>query len=396
MLRPLATKRFIRSSAVPSRVVGSVHVEADSYSSGPLALMRALSLIFLAALSLAGSERVGAATPQQPIPDHFLYVCVQDEAAIAIVDMDALEVVGFVRLSELGFGDRAAPHDVAVSPDGLRWYVSLIGEHRVLQFDEQNRLLAAAEMETPGMVGLDPTGERLMVSRSMSAANPPRLVGLGSAEGMLLEEVDVVFPRPHAVAFGLDGRHAYTASLATNQLAALELASDRVVLVDVEGPPQAFVQFAVSPDGETLVASGELSGQLNVFSLDDPARPRFVTSVPLGPMPFDPVFSPDGRRVWVPLKGANEVAVVGTSDWTVSSRITGAGIRQPHAIEFSPDGSRAFVTNNAVGAVTGAPDLDQVSTEPAQLVVIDAETLQVEVSLALGRNLTGLGRRPAR
>ena len=339
---------------------------------------------------------VDPGTPPDPISERLLYVSVQGDASIAIVDMDALEMRTLIRLTDLGFAAQSAPHDVAVAANGRNWYVSLVGDHRVLQFDEENRLVSTFEMETPGMVGLNPSGELLVVSRSMSAANPPRLVGFARTIDMVLEELDVVFPRPHAVALGHDGRFAYTASLGTNQLASVDLVSQAVELVEVSGPPHAFVQLAISPDGKTLVASGELSGELVVFDLDDPARPEFMNSLALGPRPFDPVFSPDGQTVWVPIKGADEVAIVETADWTVLDRIRGDGLRQPHAIEFSPDGGRAFVTNNAVEPGELMPGSGQASTIGARLVVIDTEMREIESTLMLGQNLTGMGRRQVR
>ena len=349
------------------------------------------------AISLLGVLSSTAAEPEQdalydPIPEHYLYVCVQDDASIAVIDMGALEIVTLISLEELGFAPEAAPHDVTVSGDGQYWYVGLVGEHQVLRFDEEDRLLGHLDMETPGMVKLSPSGELLAISRSMSAANPPRLVGLAGTAKMDLEELDVLFPRPHALAISHDGRFVYTASLGTNQLASIELASERVELTQVPGPPHAFVQLAISPDGRTLVASGELSGELVVLSLEDPARPRFVRSLALGPRPFDPIFTADGRNLWVPIKGADEVVVIETADWTVSDRISGEGISQPHAIAFSPDGRRAFLTNNASPGEVDAQS-GQTSPASARLVVIDTGTREIEASLGLGQNLTGLGRR---
>ncbi len=366
-------------------------------------LATALGLLLLGHLHSGGAVALtgGSAThparkaPADPIPERLLYVCVQDDASIAVVDMETLEVRTIVQFQEFGFGPQAAPHDIAVDSDGLHWYVSLVGEHQVLKFDEENRLVASVGMETPGMLGLDPAGETLLMSRSMSATDPPRLVGLTETAEMSLSELDVVFPRPHAIAIGRDGRFAYTASLSTNQLASIELATQRVELVNVPGAPHAFVQFAISPDGGTLVASGELSGELVVFDLEDPSRPEFVTSLILGSRPFDPTFAPDGGTVWIPMKSTSEVAIVETAYWTMQDRIVGEGLRQPHAIEFSPDGRRAFVSNNAAppfGVSGGGSDTIDV----AQLVVIDTESREIEATLGLGRNLTGMGHRSIR
>ena len=57
-------------------------------------------------------------------------------------------------------------------------------------------------METPGMLALVPGGGQLVVSRSMSAVNPPKRVGLIRTSDMTGEEIDVLFPRPHPMAVG--------------------------------------------------------------------------------------------------------------------------------------------------------------------------------------------------
>lgn len=350
-------------------------------------------------LCACGSSHVAASSAAGPDPvdsigENVLFVMVQGDAEVAIVDMDALEVTGVIRMTDLGFGSRSMPHDVVVSPDGSHWFVSLIGENRVLRFDHEHQLIGTFAMETPGMLDLDPTGRLLVVSRSMSAVNPPARVALVRTDDLEPLEVDVLFPRPHGMVVDHAGRFAYTASLGVNQIASIHLDNERVELVDVPGPIHAFVQLAISPDGRTLVASGELSGQLVVFDLDDPARPKSLTSVEVGPQPFDPTFHPDGETVWVPMKGANEIVVVETAGWTVVDRVRGEGLLQPHALRFSPDGGRAFVTNNAADPHAAHRPPEAEGGEPASLVVVDVGTREVEAVLELGRNLTGIGARP--
>jgi DNA-binding beta-propeller fold protein YncE len=227
----------------------------------------------------------------------------------------------------------------------------------------------------------------------MSAVNPPKRVAVIDRATMTGDEVDILFPRPHPVAVA--GGFAYTASLGVNQVASIDLASDRVQIVDVPGPTHAFVQFAVSPDGRTLVGSTEVSGRLLVFDLSTPARPVLKTSIDVGKMVFDPAFTPDGRFVWVPVKMGDEIAVVDTATWTVTTRITDAAFKQPHQIVFTPDGRRAFVTNNnkmdhmADPAHAG----HTMPAADAALVDVDVATRAVTKSIPLGKNLTGMGAR---
>ncbi len=322
-----------------------------------------------------------------------LYICVQDEAKIAVVDMAKGEVVKTIDLTTLGYTATAKPHYIVVEPDGAYWYVSLIGANRVVKFDRAGTPVAHFEMETPGMLSFAGT-KQLVVSRSMSAVNPPKRVAVIDRTTMTGSEVDILFPRPHPVA--VVGGYAYTASLGVNQLASISLADERVNIVEVAGPTHSFVQFAVSPDKKTLVVSTEVSGQLLVFDLTTPATPTLKSSIPLGKMVFDPTFTPDGKFVWVPVKMANEIAILDTATWSVVARVTDQSFMQPHQVVFSQDGRTAFVSNNnkmdhmADPAHAGhvMPGADGV----AGVSVVDVASRKVTKSLPLGKNLTGMGR----
>jgi DNA-binding beta-propeller fold protein YncE len=340
----------------------------------------------------------GAQSPPAAAQPTYLYVCVQDDAQIAVIDIDRLEVVQEVDLGALGFSANASPHHVAVEPDGGHWYVSLIRENVVARFARDGDLLGTFEMSTPGMLEFDRNSGRLMASRSMSAVNPPTRVGWVDTRTMEGDEIDVFFPRPHPMVVTPDGRWGYTGSLGVNQIAAIDLETEDVTLTDLDGPQHALVQFAVSADGRWMVAATELSGRLLAFDLADPANPRQVASVELGPMVFDPVFSPDGARVWVPVKGANEVAVVRVSDWGVERRITTESFLQPHQVAFSPDGARAFVSsNNKADHMSGMAGMEdhaaheEAGTVNGNVTVLDTETYEVLDVLELGRNVTGMG-----
>ena len=351
-------------------------------------LVGALVAVVLGAL---GAPAVSAAQQRD-----LLYVCVQDDAKIAVVDMAARAVVRTIDLTSLGFPATAKPHYIVVEPDGAHWYVSLIGANRILKFDRDDRVVGQFEMETPGMLSLVPDSNLLVSSRSMSAVNPPKRIGLVRRDAMTGTEIDVFFPRPHPVA--VVGRYAYTGSLGVNQIASISLETERVGLVNVDGPTHSLVQFGVSPDGRTLVATAEVSGQLLVFDLADPARPALRRSVAVGKMAFDPVFTPDGAAVWVPVKSSNEIAVVSTGTWSEVARIRHDAFREPHQIVFSADGWTAFVTNNnkmdhmadpahAAHAPAGA------AGGPASLVFVDVASRAVAGAIELGRNLTGMGTR---
>jgi DNA-binding beta-propeller fold protein YncE len=353
-------------------------------------MIRALLAAVAVTAAVVASVPVSVAQAGPPL----LYVCVQDDAKVAVIDMAKQEVVRTIDLQKLGLPATAKPHFIVVEPDGAHWYVSLIGANIVAKFDRQDRIVGRFEMETPGMLSFGPAGQ-LVVSRSMSAVNPPKRVAVIDRATMTGEEIDILFPRPHPMAV-VDG-YAYTASLGVNQLAAIELASGRVQILDVKGPPHAFVQFAVSPDRKTLVASTEVSGQLMVFDLSNPARPALKAEIPLGKMVFDPIFTPDGREVWVPVKMDDNIAVIDTTTWKVAARIKDDAFKQPHQVVFSTDGRTAFVTNNNkmdhMSDPAHAGHAMPGGNGAAALVILDVRSRKVTRSLPLGKNLTGMNTR---
>ena len=349
------------------------------------------------ALCLAAAGAVWPGNPLGAQPSDLLYVCVQDDAKIAVVDMGTRAVVRTIDLTTLGFPATAKPHFVVVEPDGQHWYVSLIGANRVVKFDRTDRIVAQFEMETPGMLALSGP-DTLVVTRSMSAVNPPKRIAIVNRTTMKGDEVDVIFPRPHPMVASRAG-FAYTGSLGVNQIASISLADQRVEIVPVTGATHSFVQFALAPDGKTLVGSTEVSGQLLVFDLAQPAKPALVKSIPVGTMAFDPTYSADGAVVYVPVKSTNEVVVIDAATWTVKTRIKDAAFQQPHQVVLSRDGSTAFVTNNnkmdhMADPAHAGHAMPAAGGGAASLVVVDTKTGRVVKAIELGRNLTGMGTRP--
>jgi DNA-binding beta-propeller fold protein YncE len=373
---------------------------------GSLMVIRATALGV--ALGISGISAALAQSAQNP---ELLYVCVQDDARIAVIDMRTQALLRTIDLTRMGFTATAKPHHIAVEADGAHWYLSLIGANRVVKFDRSDDIVGQFEMETPGMLSLTPSSDVLAVSRSMSAVNPPPRVVILKRSTMSGDELDVLFPRPHPMIVARNG-YAYTGSLGVNQIASISLENDRVDIVRVPGNSHSFVQFALSPDERTLVVSTDVSGQLLVFSLADPARPSLVKSIAVGAMAFDPAFTPDGRFLWVPVKSRNEIAVIETAGWTIANHVRGAALRQPHQIVFSADGARAFVSNNnkmdhmadpsmpvhdahagAGAAAAAAEAAAGMAGGKASLVVVDTRSLQITKTIELGLNLTGMGTR---
>ncbi|HRP08731.1 MAG TPA: hypothetical protein PLL69_09605, partial [Gemmatimonadales bacterium] len=266
--------------------------------------------IALLAVSLPACGGYSAAPAPAAAPAAMIYVVNQGGASIAVIDQQAMAVDTTIDLRTLGFSANAKPHHIAVEPDGSAWYVSLIGDGRVLKFSRDNRLLGQVRMETPGLLALDPVHDSLYVGRSMTAVNPPRSLGvIHRTPFELVDEQEVVIPRPHALVVSRDGRWIHTASLAENRIASVETATARVTLSSIDGGPRSLVQFTIGPDGHTMIAGGELSNTM--LAWDPSGAPlQLRRETPVGAKPWDPVFSRDGRRAYVSLLADNAVAEV--------------------------------------------------------------------------------------
>jgi YVTN family beta-propeller protein len=329
------------------------------------------------------------ATPR--LAQERIYVANQDDATVSIIDAKTHRLLETVDLRKYGFGDNAKPHHAQVEPDGKAWYVTLIGAGKVLKLDRSNKLIGSADLEVPGLMTLQPNGDLMFIGRSMSAVNPPpRMAVVRRTDMRLLDEVDLLFPRPHGIVSHPRGKRVYVASLGTNQIASVGVDEPDVQLIDVSGPAHGFVQAAVSPDGRWLAITAELSDQLMIFDLSDPAKPRLSRTVALPDGPFEPIFTGDGRWIFVTCLTANRVAVVDAETWKVAGVLEHPALAQPHGVALSPDGRHVFVSNrHQLGGAHqhhgGKP------TGTGTVVAFCAATRSPERVLMVGNYAAGLG-----
>jgi YVTN family beta-propeller protein len=344
-----------------------------------------------AMLVLAASCAKPAAETPAPAESARLYVANQDDATVSIVDPKSRAVVETVDLRQYGFGDNAKPHHVQVEPDGSAWYVTLIGAGKVLKLDRSNRVLASADLQVPGLMTLHPSEDVMFVGRSMSAVNPPpRVAVVRRSDMQVLDEIDLLFPRPHGIAAHPGGQAIYVASLGTNQLASVGVAEGDVRIVDVPGPAHGFVQTAVSPDGRWLAVTAELTDELMIFDLTSPREPKLTRTIAMPDGPFEPLFTGDGRWVYVTCLGANRVAVVDTRSWEATDVVTHEAFAQPHGVALAPDGQHVYVGSRHQSGGThdhsgGKP------TGAGTVVSICAATGAPEQAIGVGNYAAGMG-----
>ncbi|MDE2804886.1 MAG: beta-propeller fold lactonase family protein [Gemmatimonadota bacterium] len=347
-----------------------------------------LLVALLACTATALNGAVGIVDGQAETAER-VYVANQASASVSVIDAASGTVIETIDLTRLGFDPNCRPHHTAVDPDGSHWYVSLIGGGNVLRFNADNELVSRAPFETPGLLSVDPTSDRLYVGRSMMAVNPPQRIGEIDRNDMTVQELDVFFPRPHALTIDPSTNRIFTASLVENRVAVVESGTEALELVDIDGPPHTLVQFALSPDGRHLVATTQLTGRLLVFDATTPQL-RLVSEVEVGTQPWHPVFSPSGDRVYFGAKDDDAVVVVETDGWSVVTRITAPGIVEPHGSAVTADGRYLFVSNrNLKGAYTPTRQVED-NADVGTVVKIDTRTLEVVQTIEVGTYPAGI------
>lgn len=312
-----------------------------------------------------------------------LYVMNQGEASVSVLDPATGALVKTLALPSLGFSANAQPHMAAFEPDGSAWYLSLIGDHKVVKFNAQDAVVGTAPVASAGMLALG-TGAaagQLAVSRSLSAVNPPASIAvLDKAAMTVREERPTQGPHPHAL--GHAAGRFFTASLRQNLLVTLR-PDGTTAFTTVPGADQGLAHLAVSPDGTRLAVSADLTGLVHLYRVAADGALAAEGTVSTGGRPWHPHFSKDGATLFVPLYANHAVAVVNVAARTVTKTITGTGLANPYMALLSPDGKTLYVSNaNLSGAYTASAN--------GTVVWIDTATLAVTRAVEVGKYATGL------
>jgi YVTN family beta-propeller protein len=229
----------------------------------------------------------------------------------------------------------------------------------------------------------------------MAAVNPPTRIGFIERSSMDIDEVEVFHPRPHALAVDPTGRYVLSGSLGENRIMVIDTETGDAERYSLEGPVHTLVQFAISPDGSTMIVGGQLTGKLFFFDTTSlPALPLTKT-IDVNPAPWHPVFAPDGRSAYIANKMSNTVSVVDMNRRDVSDVISGTGLSQPHGAALSHDGRYLYISsNNLDGAYSPRHDFGDNALD-GTVSVIDTSTLQIVKVLEVGPYAAGAGSRAA-
>ncbi len=304
-----------------------------------------------------------------------IYVAVEGEGTIAVIDPESSAVIRRIDLSEIREGDRHefAPHNVQVAPDGRSvWVTANHGGHgeggghsflpigRVYAHDEEEGVRDEAIVIDPlkdEIVRRIPVGVGVHLAHVVLTPDSRSAI-LTAQEGDAVVIVDartyevqevIATPEdsePHGIRVDPRGRAAYVALLTGKALGIVDLRTRQLRTVPLLG---AAVQAGVTPDGSLVFLSLYDTKQLAIYD----ARSGEVAYVDLpggskGPIQMYP--TPDSRFAYLADQGfyfgepeGDRVYKIDLREQRVVATIEGG--RAPHGVVVSPNGARVYVTN---------------------------------------------------
>jgi YVTN family beta-propeller protein len=305
--------------------------------------------------------------------------------------------------------DIDGPHNVAVSPDGRYWYVTIAHGTPFgtlwKMAAEGDTVVGKAPLEMfPTTIGLTPDGDLAFVANSDFHGDHPRtnVVTIVHTGTMTTLTNLAVCDMPHGVKVNHAGTLVYVSCMNSDEVLEVDRQSFRVQRRHKTGAgsPQAMAGMhtgtasgvpasspdcsptfvSVSPDDRRLYVACNHGNTLQVL---DAATLDLVKEIPVGAGAYNVEPSADGRWVIVTNKKAQSVSLVDAQTLAEVARIP-TSKKLPHGVAYSPDGRWAFISVESIGADPGAVD------------VIDLTTRTRVASAAVPRQPTGIAilRRP--
>lgn len=327
--------------------------------------MRKLTTILIGSLLLA-SCTTGLNSSKNQIIDAKLYVAIEGENRIAVLNPSAQEVVKTIDLSER-VGDvlhEFSPHNVQVAPDGESvWVTANYGQGSGHEGGDSHMASEVADQVIVIDSHTDTIRERIpidlgvhlahvVVSKDSSFAYATAqekgvIYKIDARSFKIVEEITAPeHSEPHGLRISSDGTIAYIALLQGKGLGMLDMRSDTLTIIPLDGNA---VQTAVTPDGEMALVSLYDTKKIAVFDI----QTRNVSYVTLpkdskGPIQMYP--TPDSHFLYVADQGyyfdqptGNRVYKIDLLSRSVVKEIPVGDA--PHGVVVSSDGKAAYITN---------------------------------------------------
>ena len=353
-----------------------------------MTLRRTTVLAVLLLAGCASADTGGRAGDGRASGEHVLFVGLESEDAVAVVDPVAGRVIKKIPVG-ISAEDIEGVHALLVSPGGRNYYLSIahgwpFGSVWKLSAAKDSLVARTDVGLFPATLAQTPDGTWLFVANYNLHGDPQTdSVSIIHAPTMTQVKQIEVCTKPHGLVASHDGSSVYVSCTRDNVVKEISVASLSVVdsttaLVDEDRAEDKVCYpagLALSLDDTRLFIACHRHSEVRVMSTRDFGR--ITNRIAVGDGPYLLQVDPEGQRVWVPNRNAQTYTVIDASTEKVVAT-NPSSATHPHTFAFAPDGT-VYLSMESHAVVPGAID------------VIDPRTLATIRSIPVGLQATGLG-----
>jgi DNA-binding beta-propeller fold protein YncE len=331
---------------------------------------------------------VAATVGGQAGSGHVLFVGLESEDAVAIVDPEAGTVIRKIPVG-ISTEDIEGVHALITSPDGKHYYLSIAhgwpyGSVWKLTTARDSLVARANVGLFPATTAITPDGMWLFVANYNLHGDPQTdTVSVIHTPTMTEVQQIPVCTKPHGLVASHDGTTVYVSCTRDNVLKKISVQSLSVIdstntLTDQDRAENKVCYpagLALSNDDQKLFISCHKHAEVRVMPTDQFGT--IAKSIPVGAGPYLLKVDPTGERLYVPNRDDQSYTVIDVASETpLATKPSSAS--HPHTFAFGPQGA-VYLSMESHAVVPGAID------------VIDPETLETIRSIAVGLQATGVG-----
>lgn len=289
-----------------------------------------------------------------------IFVLNKQADSLSIVDAKSVEVIASIQIGR-------EPHELAITPDGGKIYVSNVGDDSISVFDletlAETKKIISPEFSFPHGIAFIPDAKIALVTSERAQ----KIVIIDSQNDEILRSIDTKERGTHMVVSDSIGRWAYFTNRDSDSVSVMDLENFSLVAVIPVGSGAEGI--ALSPDN-TQLWTGDRRG--NTVTVIDTKSREVIEQLPAGNAPMRVAFSPDGTKVFVSNSASADVWIYDAETREHIDSVNVGG--RPAGIVFADDGAMAYVASGTEGAV----------------YVIDTLLLTVTEKVAVGRGPDGI------
>ncbi len=254
------------------------------------------------------------------------YITLQGQDRIAVLDINAGEVIHYIDVDFTNIGDM--PHYIVIDETHNYWYCTLIANGSILKFDlKTDELVDSVFVDNmPALMALDEQREYLYVSRFMpmlGMSTASQLVHKIDAQTMtVVGTVNVGADSPHGIALSSDGNSLWVASNQASHFFKIEtnrfgeenyqpdnfrIGSDVPSSYEINDGFYNALELELSQDDTKLFISCSNSNEIRVF---DTTTGDSLDSFPVGMMPWHFQLSKDDSQLFVANRMENSISII--------------------------------------------------------------------------------------